>query len=524
MTKARFSVTRGLGTAGLLLVAAMACDGGTSHGGDESTGTSGSSGAGRAAVAGGEAGTGALTGGEPASGGLAGGGDAGGVAGGGTQTGGVAGRGGEAAGGLAGGGGGAGGAAGGGQQTGGVAGRGGEAVGGLAGGGGGAGGIAGAQTGGGAGGGGEAAGGAGGDASGGGVSPGTGGVPEGGSAGAGGQIPVVVTPVDGVEVTTLTGSGTSGLVDGTLSDASFHNPVNVAVGGRIVYVTDFDNAAIRVIDLDGGTVGTRYQNAAFCRPFGLAVGGPDELYVGTDCGPKTAGIPTHTDGAIWRLALSGTGAPELMLEVNGRARGIVYLGPNSTHAQGSLVFSDWNGHTVNLFDIATRSVAPLAGLSGTPGYANGSGTAARFNRPYGIVVLAGDLVVADWTNHALRRVTLDGSVTTLAGTGNPGMVDGPVDSAMFSYPEDVAADAQGNLYVSDKGNQRIRVVHNGEVRTLAGTGQASYADGPGATAAFFGQEGLDVSADGTSVYVADGDNGASAPYHRIRLVTVPSLD
>ncbi len=102
------------------------------------------------------------------------------------------------------------------------------------------------------------------------------------------------------------------------------------------------------------------------------------------------------------------------------------------------------------------SVTTLAG-SGCAGYADGQGTSAQFNTPYGLVVRAdGTLVVADYGNHRLRTVALDGTVGTLAGDGVNGMIDGDVAQARFFWPEDVAIDGSGAIYVSDHGNHRIR--------------------------------------------------------------------
>src|SRR5207342_1898789 len=110
---------------------------------------------------------------------------------------------------------------------------------------------------------------------------------------------------------------------------------------------------------------------------------------------------------------------------------------------GRLALSDFLNNRVMLLDPQTSTVTPLAG-NGCPGFADGQGTAAQFNTPYGIAVRPdGTLLVADWGNHRIRTVALDGTVGTLAGDGVAGMVDGSASQARFYFPENVAVDATG---------------------------------------------------------------------------------
>ena len=99
--------------------------------------------------------------------------------------------------------------------------------------------------------------------------------------------------------------------------------------------------------------------------------------------------------------------------------------------------------------------------------------------------------------------------------------DGPAASARFNRPEAVAADANGVVYVSDVGAHRIRQIAAGMVSTVAGDGTQGFVDGAGNMAEFYGQEGITVSSDGTTVYVADGTAGSDTPipYNRIRAIT-----
>lgn len=156
---------------------------------------------------------------------------------------------------------------------------------------------------------------------------------------------------------------------------------------------------------------------------------------------------------------------------------------------------------------ADGQVLTLAG--GEEGFLDGQGTAARFHSPSGIALdLAGNLYVADTGNHAIRKLTPDGRVTTVAGNGQPGHRDGTGAQAMFDGPIGVAVDAAGRVYVADSYNDRIRVVQpDGHVSTLAGDGMPGLQDGPGAQARFDTPTDVAVDARGR-VWVADAGNAA----------------
>jgi hypothetical protein len=154
-------------------------------------------------------------------------------------------------------------------------------------------------------------------------------------------------------------------------------------------------------------------------------------------------------------------------------------------------------------------VTTLAGLAGSSGSTDGTGGAARFCYPWGVAVdSAGIVYVADWGNHTIRKVTADGVVTTLAGlAGSPGSADGTGSAARFYHPEGVAVDSAGIVYVADYDNETIRkVTPDGVVRTLAGqAGSWGSADGTGSAAQFNQPRGVAVDSTG-NVYVADYDN------------------
>src|SRR4051794_6158175 len=151
-------------------------------------------------------------------------------------------------------------------------------------------------------------------------------------------------------------------------------------------------------------------------------------------------------------------------------------------------------------------VSTIAG--GGLGYADGVGTAARFNTPSGIAATReGVLYVADPGNNTLRRIPPAGMVSTVAGGLSPGYVDGAAANARFNGPVGLAVDSARRIIVADTYNDRIRAVQpDGTVVTVAGSAGPGYIDGPAAAARFDTPCGVTVDRNGT-IYVADSGNG-----------------
>ncbi|MBI3885015.1 MAG: SMP-30/gluconolactonase/LRE family protein [Opitutae bacterium] len=179
-----------------------------------------------------------------------------------------------------------------------------------------------------------------------------------------------------------------------------------------------------------------------------------------------------------------------------------------TDSAGNLYVGDASTNTVQKISPALQ-ITTLAGTGGAAGSADGSGPAARFNQPNGIAVAGdGTLFVADTANGTIRRISVAGVVTTLAGSGAArGNADGTGAAARFNFPVAIAADGAGNLFVADTMNHTVRrVTPAGVVTTFAGSpGSAGTADGMGLTARFNQPTGLAADAAG-NVYVADTTN------------------
>lgn len=269
-------------------------------------------------------------------------------------------------------------------------------------------------------------------------------------------------------LTTLAGNGTAGKLDGAGAGARFNEPIHVAIDNAgYLYVADRTNQSIRKVTQGGGvttlaggmgTSGTADGsggNARFTLPYGVAVDGSGYVYVG-----------------------------------------------------------DNNGETVRKITPA-GVVSTLAGMPGASGSVDGTGTGARFYYLLGLDVdAAGNVYVADEYNHAIRKVTTGGVVTTIVGSlGSSGYLDGNGTAALLRGPTDVKLDASGNLYIVDRGNNAIRKMTSaGVVTTIAGNGTSGFVDGIGLNARFYGPFSLDRDNFG-NLYIADAWN------HAIRKVT-----
>jgi sugar lactone lactonase YvrE len=184
---------------------------------------------------------------------------------------------------------------------------------------------------------------------------------------------------------------------------------------------------------------------------------------------------------------------------------------------GNLYIADSTNHRIRMLTPA-GVVTTFAG-TGTAGfYDSGSAIFAQFRNPSGVAVdNLGSIYVADTDNHRIRKITSAGAVTTLAGSGTAGFINGTGIAARFNFPSAVAVDSARNVYVVDKNNYRIRkITSTGVVSTLAGSGVSGFADGTGTAAQFSIAFGIAVDSTG-NVYVGDTDN------HRIRKITAAGV-
>jgi len=263
-------------------------------------------------------------------------------------------------------------------------------------------------------------------------------------------------------VTTIAGSaGSIGSIDGAGSAARFNFPFAVTTDGTNLFVADTANFTIRKVVISTGEVTT--------------IAG-------------SSGQSGSTDG-------TGSGA-----RFN-QPKGITTDGTN-------LYVADTANNTIRQIVISTRAVTTIAGSAGSIGSTDGTGSAASFNVPAEITTDGTNLYVADTENFAIRKIVIGtGKVTTVAGSaGQSGSTDGTGSAARFNRPYGITTDGTG-LYVTDTISNTVRkiVIGTGAVTTVAGSaGQSGSTDGTGSAARFNGPSG--ITTDGTNLYVVDTNN------------------
>ncbi|KAI8911786.1 hypothetical protein EDD86DRAFT_124193 [Gorgonomyces haynaldii] len=315
-------------------------------------------------------------------------------------------------------------------------------------------------------------------------------------------------------VSTFAGSGISGNDDGTGTLAKLGDPYRIVFNrSDYMFVASYGGATVRVISPSGlvttlagnGTAGTLdgpVNTALFNKPAGVCIDTNGNLFIVDYQNSNVRKITSNGIVSTFAGSLDG---------LSGQSDGI---GSNANFttpqdcafdSQGNMFVTDYGNNLIRKIS-SSGTVTTFAGNS-TVSFADGIGLAASFNSPSGIAIDRSDVMyIVDKANNRIRRVTADGNVTTFAGTGSAGGLDGDRLSATFNYPTSITIAPNGNLFIGDSGNRKVRVIYtNGTVGTVAGTGGLGYQDGDGAVAKFKLPMGVAFNSQG-ELFVSDAND------------------
>jgi sugar lactone lactonase YvrE len=336
-------------------------------------------------------------------------------------------------------------------------------------------------------------------------------------------------------ITTFAGNGTGGFDGdaGQAISAELYLPFGLAVDGSgNLFIGDMLNNRVRKVSTDGiivtvagssssgfaGDAGAA-TSAQLKFPSAVAAGSGGVVYVSDTINHVVRKI--GTDGMI--NAFAGTGgtsgyAGDFVVDSTADDNGVATLAALNdpiglaVDKSGDVYIADTFNHVIRRVD--TKGIITTVVGTGTAGSSGDGGlaTSARLNYPQGIALDGdGNLYIADTFNHKIRKVTTDGLITTIAGTGDLGFAGdgGDARKAIFQYPKGVVVDASGNVFVLDCFNGRVRRISaaDGTIKTIAGNGRYGYTGdgGPATKAAMRFPCGLAMDASG-NIYIADTGN------------------
>lgn len=327
------------------------------------------------------------------------------------------------------------------------------------------------------------------------------------------QIDAGPPPIQWSTVTTWAGTGVAGYQDGPAASAQFNSPRGIALDkDDNLYVADLYNYRIRkiangqVTTLAGtgvlGYLDGPAATAQFSSPRSITFNNAGELLIA-----EKGRIRLFSGGQVSTFAGTGTLGMQDGPIASAMFNDIRSLEPNSL---GEIILTEYEN--IVLRKIANGQVTTFAGC-GTAGFINGPAATAQFYQLRNIAIdPANNIYVADAGNNCIRLIA-NGQVTTFAGTGVAGLIDGPAASAQLNNPHGLLIDPKGRLIVADTGNNCIRIIADGKVTTIAGTGVKGFADGAVTTAMFSDPNDLALDQAGR-LFVSDFTN------NRIRVLSL----
>jgi sugar lactone lactonase YvrE len=333
-------------------------------------------------------------------------------------------------------------------------------------------------------------------------------------------------------IITIAGNGTAGFNgnNGPAFTAELNSPYGVAVDSvGNIYISDTNNNRIRKVDLNGiittvagtGTAGYSGDggpatSAQLNRPYGLQLDSSGNLYI-ADWNNFCIRYVSKANGSISTIAgtgvtgYNGDGIPATIAQLSAPS-GLAF------DTVGNLFIVDMYNCRIRRIDKNTSLISTVVG-SGTSGYTGDGGLAisAQIQYPEGVAIdSSGNLFIADHSNSCIRKVDTAGIITTIAGNGGPPAVfsfsgdGGPAASALLNYPDDVVLDILGNIYFTDEINNRVRKINiGGTITTIAGsslTPGSSGDNGPATSALLYEPFGLSLDGLGNILLCDCGGN------------------